>query len=83
MAQQDSKKPVHEVRRGSVKALIWENAGEHGVFHRFTIVRLYKDGDQWKTTASFGANDIPKLATVLVQVEDWINAKGKAAGKAA
>jgi len=66
------KKPVHEIRRGAVKALIWENAGENGTFYRFTLARLYKDGEEWKSTASFGAADIPKLSTVLIQVEDWM-----------
>ena len=75
MAQRDqqAKKPAHEIRRGAVKALIWENDGENGRFYRFTLARLYKEGDTWKSTTSFGAQDIPKLSTVLVQVEDWIS----------
>jgi len=74
----NGKKPVHEIRRGSVKALIWENAGDKGTFYKFTVQRLYKAGAEWKTTASFGAQDIPKLATVLVLVEDWMKAKNAA-----
>ena len=75
MAQdsQRGKTPAHEIRRGSVKALIWENDGTNGRFYRFTLVRLYKDGDDWKSTGSFGAQDIPKLSTVLIQAEDWIS----------
>jgi hypothetical protein len=70
MAQ--AKRPAHEIRRGPIKATIWENKGKDGVFFKFTVARLYKEGDDWKSTSSFGSQDIPKLAGVLVQVEDWI-----------
>jgi hypothetical protein len=80
MAQ--AKRPAHEIRRGPIKATIWENKGKDGVFFKFTVTRLYKDGDDWKSTSSFGSQDIPKLASVLVMVEDWINAQA-AQGKAA
>lgn len=76
-------KPAHEIRRGNVKALIWENAGQHGAFYRFTVERLYKDGVIWKSSATFGANDIPKLASVLVQVEDWLKTHAGGAEKVA
>ena len=79
---QSAKKPAHEIRRGAVKATIWENKGKDGVFYKFTVTRLYKDGDDWKSTPSFGTQDIPKLANVLVQVEEWIagqERQGKAA----
>ncbi|MBI3782843.1 MAG: hypothetical protein HY270_05510 [Deltaproteobacteria bacterium] len=80
---QAERKPVHEIRRGAVKACIWENAGENGTFFKFTVHKLYKQGDDWKTTASFGAGDVAKLSTVLLQVEDWINAQAKPAKKVA
>lgn len=75
MAQsaEQAKKPAHEIRRGAIKALIWANDSENGRFYRFTVARLYKEGDTWKSTTSFGLQDIPKLSTVLVQVEDWIS----------
>ena len=32
--------------------------------HNVTFSRLYKDGDQWKSTQSFGRNDLLVLAKV-------------------
>jgi hypothetical protein len=44
MAQ--AKRPAHEIRRGPIKATIWEDKGKDGVFYKFTVARLYKDGDE-------------------------------------
>lgn len=46
-------KPVHEVRLGVVKAAIWANDTKVGVRYGVTFQRLYKDGEEWKTTDSF------------------------------
>ena len=58
-------KPVDEVRIGRVKATIWRNNTEDGR-HRYNVVfsRLYKDGDTWASTPSFGRNDLLVLAKV-------------------
>ena len=52
-------KPVDEVRIGRVKATIWRNETEDGK-PRYNVVfsRLYKDGDTWASTPSFGRNDL-------------------------
>ena len=67
-----SKKPVHEVRLGRIKAAIWENETQNGTRHNVTVTRLYKDGDEWKDSASFGRDDLPLLAKVADQVHSWI-----------
>lgn len=38
-----SKKPVHEIRLGRIKAAIWENETENGSRHNVSLSRLYKD----------------------------------------
>ena len=59
------KKPVAEVRIGAVKAAVWLNRLEDGrARYNATFVRLYRDGDQWKDTRSFGRNDLLPLAKV-------------------
>jgi hypothetical protein len=55
------KKPVHEIRMGRVRAAVWQNETEAGVRHNVTFSRLYKDGDQWKDSTSFGRGDLPLL----------------------
>ena len=57
-------KPVAEVRIGSVKAAIWANQTEGRTRHNVTFSRLYRDGDEWKTTQSFGRNNLLVLAKV-------------------
>jgi hypothetical protein len=63
----DKKKPVHEIRLGKVRAAIWENATDNDrVRHSVTFSRLYKDGEQWKDSTSFGRQEL----LLLVKVAD-------------
>ena len=58
-------KPVHEIRLGSVKAAVWVNRSAAGTWHSVTFGRLYKDADDsWKTTDSFGRDDLPLVEKV-------------------
>ena len=65
-------KPVHEVRLGTIKATVWRNETEAGIRYNVTFCRLYKDGEQWKTTDSFGRDDLLLLAKVADQSHSWI-----------
>ncbi len=65
-------KPAHEVRLGRIKATIWENETEQGTRYNVTVNRLYKDGDEWKQTASFGREDLPLVAKVVDLAHSWI-----------
>ena len=57
-----NQKPVDEIRIGRVKATVWRNGTEDQPRYNVTFSRLYKDGDQWKSTHSFGRNDLLVLA---------------------
>ena len=57
-------KPTAELRIGAVKATVWENEVGDITRHNVTFSRLYKDGEQWKTTQTFGRNDLLVLAKV-------------------
>ena len=37
----NSKKPVHEIRMGRIRAAVWENETKNGNVHNVTISRLY------------------------------------------
>ena len=65
-------RPVHEVRMGRIKAAIWENDTQNGLRHNVTISRIYKDGEQWKDSNSFGRDDLPLVAKVVDQAHSWI-----------
>ena len=65
-------KPAHEIRLGRVKATIWANETDNGTRHNVSVNRLYKDGDEWKQTASFGRDDLPLVAKVVDLAHLWI-----------
>jgi hypothetical protein len=70
-------KPIHEIRLGAIKATVWKNETSNGVRYNTTFSRLYKDGDEWKTTDSFGRDDLLLLAKVADQTHSWIHEEGK------
>ena len=72
MATKPVVRPVHEVRLGRIKAAIWENETQNGSRHNVTISRLYRDGEQWKDSTSFGRDDLPLVAKVVDQAHSWI-----------
>lgn len=66
-------KPAHTIRMGSIKAAVWANKSETaGTRFNVTVARLYKNGDAWKTSESFGRDDLPLVAKVLDQAHSWI-----------
>lgn len=68
-------RPVHEIRMGRVRAAIWQNRTDNGIRHNVTISRLYKEGDDWKDSSSFGRDDLPLVAKVCDQAHSWIFAQ--------
>jgi len=68
----NKQKPIHEIRLGAIKAAIWENTHDNVTRHNVTIVRLYKDGEDWKSSDSFGRDDLPLLCKVADQAHTWI-----------
>ena len=67
-----NQKPVDEIRIGRVKATIWRNGTDERPRHNVTFGRLYKEADQWKSTQSFGRNDLLVLAKVADQAHSRI-----------
>ena len=66
------KRPVHEIRLGRVRAAIWENETQNGLRNNVTLSRLYRDGEQWKDSTSFGRDDLPLVAKVVDLCHSWI-----------
>jgi hypothetical protein len=69
--------PIHEVRLGFIKAAVWKNDTETGVRYNVTFNRLYKDGDHWRSTESFGRDDLLLLAKVADKTHSWICARNQ------
>ena len=60
-------KPTSEIRMGKIKCAIWANETENGIRYNVTFCRLYKDGDAWKRSESFGRDDLLVLAKIADQ----------------
>ena len=77
--QRPKEKPVHEVRIGAIKGAIWKNETANGVRYNVTFSRLYKDkdDDQWKSTDSFGRDDLLVLGKVADTAHTWIHSQGQ------
>lgn len=58
---------AHGTCIGSIKA-----ETEHGTRYGVTFSRLYRDGDQWKSSDSFSRDDLLVLAKVADRVHSWI-----------
>lgn len=71
-----SQKPVHSVRLRGISASVFENKtkieNREVTFHKVAVSRTYKDGDEWKSTTSFGRDDLPVVTLVVQRAYEWI-----------
>lgn len=72
MAKATKSPPVHELRLGRIKGLVWQNETRNGVRFSVTVVRLYKDEEEWRETTSFDRDDLPLVAKVADQLHTYI-----------
>ena len=76
-ANNSAKRPVHEIRLGRIKAAIWENETREGIRHNVSLTRIYKDGESWKDSTSFGRDDLPLVAKVADIAHSWVYENAK------
>ena len=70
-----NKKPTHTLRCGNIKATIWQNASEKGLFFATTFSRPFKDqSGAWRNGTSFSLNDLEALLSVAHEAKAWIAA---------
>jgi hypothetical protein len=68
-------KPITTLRRGIVKATIWENTSKNRPFFSTTFSRSYKDrSGKWSNGTSFGLNDLDALLILAYEAKEWIAA---------
>ena len=56
--------PISQVRVGAIKAAIWRNEVGDGLRCNVTFERLYQDGDEWRSSESFGRDDLLLVAKI-------------------
>ena len=67
-----ARKANHEIRRGLIKVRIWEKKSTGGVRYSLVVVRLFRNGDQWKESTRLGRDDIPLVRLVLDEAYTWM-----------
>ena len=68
-------KPANTLRCGNIKATIWENTNEKGLFFSMTFSHPFKDqSGTWRNGTSFGLSDLEALRTVARDAKEWIAA---------
>jgi hypothetical protein len=75
-------RPVEEIRIGAIRAAIWRNDTDSGVRHNVTFERIFRDGQEWRSTASFGRDELLLLGKVADQAHTWIHNQGREASGA-
>ena len=68
----ENNKPAHEIRINGIRATIWKNETEKGPRYNTTFERSYKDGEEWKTSDSYGREDLLLLAYMAREAFAWI-----------
>lgn len=69
-------KPEQVIRFGAVSASVFvnevETAGGKRVMRNVKLQRRYRDGDEWKTSASFTLTDLPVAIAVMQQALTYV-----------
>ena len=72
-------RPEKKFKCGPISASLWaeDKTMENGVvkFYSINITKAYKDGDNWKNTNNFNAEDLPKVALVADEAYKYIRLK--------
>jgi hypothetical protein len=78
-APQESAKqrPAHEIRLGRIKATIWANQNDNGTWFNVVLTRSYKDGDEWKSSGSFGRDELLTVAKAADMANTWIHGQSQ------
>lgn len=72
----DSNKPVKVMSLHGMRCSIFANKaerdGEDVTYHKISLVRVYKDGDEFKTTTSFSRDDLPTAMFLMNEAYGFI-----------
>lgn len=67
-----TKKPVHQIKIGSIEAAIWENESSKGTFASVTFSRSYKSDGTWKAAHSYPVNQLGDLKRAITEAETYM-----------
>ena len=61
-----------ELRHGLIKLRVWRRRSKQGTRYSLSVVRLFRNGDQWKESTRLGRDDIPLVRLVLDEAYAWM-----------
>ena len=67
-----SNKPIRVFRLRGVKAAIFENHAAENVFYKVSLQKIYREGEEWRTTTSLGRDDLPVARLLLDRAWEFI-----------
>jgi hypothetical protein len=67
--------PAHKIRYGAISASIWRQDTDKGAVYNVSFQRSYKDGDEWKTSTSFGVGNLLVIGLIATRAFEWIGAQ--------
>jgi hypothetical protein len=73
--QASTNRPVHRINHGAISASIWRQDTGKGQMFNVTFQRSYKDGQEWKTSASFGRQNLLVVSLIAARAYEWISAQ--------
>ncbi|HMP80307.1 MAG TPA: hypothetical protein PKD54_12710 [Pirellulaceae bacterium] len=67
-------RPAYAKRVGNIRVTVWENVNDGQTFFNTSVVRRYKDGEDWKETSTFnGLSDISAALFALNAAANYIS----------
>lgn len=80
VAKEEKKQPIKTFRSGQVKGAVWENDfqlkdGTKKKSYSVTMIRSYKDGEDWKDTNSYNVDSLADLETVADECRKFLKLK--------
>lgn len=73
-----SERPVNEFKLGRIRASIWANeTPNQSVWYSVVVSRIYRDGETWKESNSFGRDDLPVVSKAAELAYAWIWSQAK------
>ncbi len=67
-----ARRPVHEIRRGLILVRVWVKRSKTGSPFTLSVLRLYRNGDEWKESSRLSRDDIPVVRLALDEAHRWL-----------
>lgn len=71
-----SQDPVYSLRYRGVAMAVFANEtkveGRTITFHKVSLHRYYKEGDEWKVSNGYSRDDLPIVRLLMLKAYEWV-----------